>query len=208
MQQLLFLRGLAIGFALAAPGGPVGILCIRRALADGRHAAFVAGLGAAFADTLIGAVTGLGVTVVSSFLVSYQVALRLVGGLFLVALGIRGLRKVQTEEQVPLGGPGLIKDFLSTFVIALTNPATILAAMGVFAGLGAIGVQQEAASGTLILGVFGGSALWWFILSGAASAVRSHLSSLCVERLNRGSGVVLVCFGLAVLASLLWNFDI
>lgn len=202
MEPGLFLRGLAIGFALAAPVGPVGILCIRRALADGRYAAFVAGLGAAVADTFYGAVAGLGLTVISSFLVDHATALRLVGGLFLVGLGIRTFRHPPRIEARPLCGPGMARDFASTFLITLSNPATILAAMGVFAAIGALDNSSPSASGTLILGVFGGSTLWWLVLSAAASAVRSRFSPRWLERLNHASGVMLVVFGLAILASL------
>jgi threonine/homoserine/homoserine lactone efflux protein len=202
MDSYLFLRGLAIGFALAAPVGPVGVLCVRRALADGRHAAFIAGLGAAFADTFYGAVAGLGLTLISSFLVSHLFALRLGGGSILIGLGWRGVRSKQPFEPQPNCGPGLLRDFVSTFLITLTNPATILASMGVFAALGAHENRDPTAALVLILGVFGGSTLWWLILSAAAGAARSRLSPRWLELLNRGSGVLLVLCGLGILASL------
>lgn len=205
MPSYLFLRGLAIGFALAAPVGPVGVLCVRRALADGRHAAFVAGLGAAFADTFYGAVAGLGLTVVSSFLTQHHIFLRVTGGLILIILGVRSLRMSQPFEQAPACGPGLLKDFVSTFLITLTNPGTILASMGVFAAFGAFGHQDKTPSALLVLGIFGGSTLWWLILSGIASAVRSRLSPRALDLLNRGSGVMLVLFGLAIVASLAFD---
>jgi len=202
MPSYFFLRGLAVGFALAAPVGPVGVLCVRRALADGRHAAFIAGLGAAFADTFYGAVAGLGVTVVSSFLVEHHIFLRIVGGLILIVLGTRSLCMRQPFEPTPACGPGLLKDFVSTFLITLTNPGTILASMGVFAAFGAFGQQEMGSSAILILGIFGGSTLWWVILSGAASAARSRLSPRALERLNQGSGITLLLFGLGIIASL------
>ncbi len=202
MPSYLFFRGLAIGFALAAPVGPVGVLCVRRALADGRHAAFVAGMGAAFADTFYGAVAGLGLTIVSSFLTEHHIFLRAAGGLILVILGIRSLRMAQPFEPTAASGPGLLKDFVSTFLITLTNPGTILASMGVFAAFGAFGQQDIGSSAILILGVFGGSTLWWLILSGAASAARSRLSPRALDLFNRGSGIMLVLFGLGILASL------
>ncbi|HLN24051.1 MAG TPA: LysE family translocator [Patescibacteria group bacterium] len=205
MEPGLFLRGLAIGFLLAAPVGPVGILCIRRALSDGRYAAFIAGLGAAFADTFYGAVAGLGLTVVSTFLVSYATALRLVGGVFLLILGGHTYRHKTCELQKPMRGPGMVRDFIATFLITLTNPATILGAMGVFAAVGVLDNRSQAASGTLILGVFGGSTLWWLMLSAGASAVRSRFSPRWLERLNHGSGVVLIVFGVAILGSLIFR---
>ena len=204
MQSFLFLRGLAIGFALAAPLGPVGVLCVRRALADGRHAAFIAGLGAAVADTFFGAVAGLGLTVISSFLMSHQASIRLFGGGFLIVLGIRGVRSRACLEAESRCGPGLIKDFVSTFLITLSNPATIMAALGVFAALGAIGLNNPAAAGTLVLGVFTGSSLWWLLLSAAAGAVRSRFSPQWLRLLNRGSGLVLALTGVVILVAACW----
>ncbi|MTJ81795.1 MAG: LysE family translocator [Telmatospirillum sp.] len=202
MGTNLFLRGVLIGFALAAPVGPVGLLCVRRALADGRHAAFIAGLGAAFADTFYGAVACLGLGVISSFLMEHHVVLRLTGGIILLVLGIRSLRPAQGEEMAAASGPGLVKDFLSTFVITLTNPGTILASMAVFAAFGAIGHPGGEPPLMIVLGVFGGSALWWLVLSAIAGAARSRLSARSLTLLNQGSGVLLILFGIGILASL------
>ncbi len=205
MESLLFLRGVVIGFALAAPVGPVGILCIRRALADGRYAAFIAGLGAACADTFYGAVAGLGITVISAFLVSHATALRLVGGLFLVVLGGRTWRTPPRFDPQPVSGPGLARDFLSTFLITLSNPATILASMGVFAAMGVMGNGPAAPSRLLILGVFAGSSLWWLVLSGIASGLRAKFTPGALARLNHISGAALMLFGAGILASLGWS---
>ncbi|HIJ61551.1 MAG TPA: LysE family transporter [Rhodospirillaceae bacterium] len=199
MESLLFLRGVAVGFVLAAPVGPVGVLCIRRALADGRHAAFIAGLGAACADTFFGFVAVFGVSAVSSFLDSYQTLLRLVGGLFMLVLGTITMLRRPNLDPAPMTGPGLIRDFFSTFLITLTNPATILASMGVFAAYGALRDHPAGASGMLIVGVFAGSALWWLVLSGAAGAARQKVSAAWMGRLNKGSGLVLLLSGLAIL---------
>ncbi len=201
MELPLFLRGLAIGFALAAPVGPVGVLCIRRALADGRPAAFVAGMGAAFADTFYGAVAAFGLSAISSFLADHQMSIRLVGGSFLLILGVRGVRAAQKVEPALTRGPGLLKDFISTFLITLTNPGTILASMGVFAALGSLGCKDGVTSGELIGGVFAGSTLWWLVLSAAAGAVRSRCSARSLERLNHGSGLMLLLFGLVIMGS-------
>ncbi len=201
MELPFFLRGLAIGFALAAPVGPVGVLCIRRALADGRPAAFIAGMGAAFADTFYGAVAAFGISTVSAFLETHQVSIRLVGGFFLVLLGLRGVRAGQRIEPALTRGPGLLKDFVSTFLITLSNPGTILASMGVFAALGTLGCTECVTSGELIFGVFAGSTLWWLVLSAAAGAVRTRCSPRSLEWLNHGSGLLLLLFGLVIIGS-------
>lgn len=201
-----FLRGIAIGFAIAAPIGPVGILCIRKALADGRLAAFVAGLGAAMADTLFGAVAAFGIGVVMSFIDGQAFTLKVVGGIFMIGLGVHTWRSAAiTVEAQPGKGPGMAKDFLSTFAITATNPGTILGVAGVFAALGPSGRPGGAQSGLITLGIFCGSTLWWMILSAVASAARSRFTPDRMRRFNHLSGGMLMVFGLAALISLTFS---
>lgn len=195
-----FLRGMVIGFAIAVPVGPVGLLCIRRALGDGRRAAFVAGLGAAVADTFYGAVASLGLTYISDFLLAQRTTLSLAGGAFLLLMGWRSLRLHPVLVPPPRRGPGMVRDFLSTLAITLTNPGTILAFLGVFAALGATGMSGGG-SVWLVAGVFAGSAAWWLLLSAAAGAVRSSFTPLWLKRLNQGSGLALLAFGGIILIS-------
>lgn len=206
MEATLFLRGVAIGFAIAAPIGPVGILCIRKALADGRGAAFVAGMGAALADTVFGAIVGLGLGAVAQFLDGWHVALKVVGGLFMIVLGIRTWRAAafSVEAPRPGTGPGLWRDFVSTFLITITNPGTILGVMGVFAAMGAAAKPTSPAeSGLLVAGVFIGSTLWWLVLSAMASAVRTKFTPQRMRLFNHVSGASLLLFGAIALGSLL-----
>lgn len=203
----VFVKGLIVGFLIAAPVGPVGLLCIRRALADGRMAAFVAGLGAAVADTFYGMVAGLGLSLVSDFLMEWKTELSLVGGIFLLVLGVKAWRSpLPAIGDVPTTRAGLLKDFSTTLLITLTNPATILAFMAVFASLGAVHVQDAPLdAGLLIVGVFLGSALWWLTLSALTGAVRHKFSPVWLGHLNQGSGALLVLSGVGVLGSLIWN---
>lgn len=201
-EAVLLLRGMAIGLAIAAPVGPVGLLCIRRALADGRRAAFVAGLGAAVADTFYGAVAGFGLSFVTGFLIAQQTVLKLIGGAFLLLIAWRTWNARPVLVPTPARGPGMVKDFLSALAITATNPGTVFAFLGVFAAMGA-GGAGGAGSGWVVLGVFLGSTAWWLFLAAAAGAVRSCFSPLWLRRLNQGSGVALALFGLAVLGSLL-----
>jgi threonine/homoserine/homoserine lactone efflux protein len=207
-QNFLFLRGMVIGFALAAPVGPVGVLCIKRALVHGRLAAFCAGLGAALADTIFGAVAGLGLTVVSSFLLSHSVVIRVVGGTFLIFVGIRGYGQKPSSKDEDLSSSGMVKDFLSSFMLAISNPATILAAIPVVAAVGAQGLRDTDSATWLVTGVFSGSAAWWLILSGAAGAVRSRFSPKILTLLNRISAVLLTVTGIFILASLGFKYVI
>ena len=203
MSPGFFLKGIVIGFSIAAPVGPIGVLCIRRTLADGRRHGLVSGLGAATADALYGCVAGFGLTFVSSFLVDQQVWLRIAGGVFLCYLGVRTWLAQPAEAAVQTGGSGLPAAYASTLLLTLTNPVTILAFAAIFAGLGIAATGGDYASaGLLVLGVFTGSAMWWLILSGAVSLLRGRLTPARLRRLNRLSGLVITGFGLAALISL------
>lgn len=201
----LYLRCVGIGFAIAAPIGPVGLLCIRKALADGRTAAWMAGLGAALADTLFGAVVGLGLGAVSHFLTGHTDMLKLVGGLFMVALGLRTWRAAATAiEPAEASGLSPWRDFVSTFAITITNPGTILGVMGVFAAMGVAAKPMDMTqSWQVVLGVFSGSALWWAVLTELTILVRARFTPQRMRLFNHLSGALLVLFGIGALASLL-----
>ncbi len=197
-----FLRGLILGFSIAAPVGPIGVLCIRRTLAGSRATGFVSGLGAATADAIYGAVAAFGLTAVMTVLVGGQQWLRLAGGLFLCYLGIRTWRAVPAPVSGADGGRGLLGSYASTFVLTLTNPMTILSFAAIFAGLGITAGTQYATAALLVGGVFCGSALWWLVLSTTAGAVRGKLSTAGLRWVNRLSGAVITGFGvLALLAA-------
>jgi threonine/homoserine/homoserine lactone efflux protein len=159
-----FVRGLAIGFAIAAPVGAIGLLCIRRTLTNGRLAGFISGLGAATADAFYGAVAALGLTAVSGAMVNHQNAVRLVGGIFLLYLGVRTALS-QPAVETGAGSPrGLAVAFGSTLALTLTNPTTILSFAAVFAGFGLGTAAADRGSAALMVGgVFLGSALWWLL---------------------------------------------
>jgi len=198
------LRGLVIGFSIAAPVGPIGVLCIRRTLADGRASGLVSGLGAATADTIYGCIAGFGLTFVSSFLVNQQIWLRVVGGLFLCALGIRTLLRKPTTKPTADKAKGLVGAFASTFFLTLTNPMTIISFAAIFAGLGLAGaVGSYMSASVLVLGVFLGSAAWWLLLSTGFSLFRSKFNPKGLRWVNRISGAVITGFGLLALASVI-----
>jgi threonine/homoserine/homoserine lactone efflux protein len=193
----LFIRGLIIGFSIAAPVGPIGILCIRRTLAEGRASGFLSGLGAATADALYGCVAGFGLTVISGFLVDQRFYIQLIGGVFLLALGIKTLRSAPAERAAAASGTGLAASYASTLLLTLTNPMTILSFAGIFAALGVADTGGDlSAAALLVLGVFLGSAAWWLILSGGVGLMREKLSTGVLHWTNRLSGIVLVAFGI------------
>ena len=199
----LFMRGLVIGFAIAAPVGPIGMLVIRRTLAEGRMLGLLTGLGAAVADALYGCVGAFGLTFISSFLMGYAVWTKLIGGAFLCYLGIRTFRSKATEESMGVSKVRYASAFLTTLLLTLTNPATILSFMAVFAGLG-LGAKagDYGAAGIVVAGVFAGSAIWWLLLSGSVALVRHKLRPDTMKWINYGSGAFLSAFGLYALVSL------
>jgi len=195
------LRGLIIGFSIAAPVGPIGVLCIRRTLADGRLHGLASGLGAASADAIYGSIAGFGLTAISGFLVAQGDWLRLIGGVFLVYLGARTFLTRPAERPAGAAGRGLASAYASTFALTLTNPVTILSFAAIFAGLGL--AEREADYGAavaLVAGVFSGSAAWWLLLSGGVSLFRRAFTPSRMRWINRLSGAVLTGFGVLALA--------
>src|SRR5579864_1255753 len=199
----LFARGLIIGLAVAAPVGPIGVLVIRRTLADSRMLGLLTGLGAATADALYGCVGAFGLTFISSFLAGYALWTKLIGGAFLFYLGISTFRAKPATEAAPASKAKAVGAYLSTMVLTLANPATILSFMAVFAGLG-LGTNggDYGATSIVVAGVFFGSALWWLMLSGGVSLVRHRLAPSTLTWINRGSGVFLFVFGVLAILSL------
>lgn len=204
MPLNLFLKGLIIGFSIAAPVGPIGVLCMRRTLADGRIAGFVSGLGAATADAIYGCVAGFGLTFISNFLIRQQFAFRLIGGGFLCYLGVKTFAAKTSLKATPAEGNRLAAGYASTFFLTLTNPMTILSFAAVFAGLG-LGETggNYLSAGALVSGVFVGSTLWWLFLSGGVAIFRSRVSEQGLRRVNRLAGAIIAAFGLAAFWSLL-----
>jgi threonine/homoserine/homoserine lactone efflux protein len=197
MDIRLLLKGLLVGLSIAAPVGPIGVLCIRRTLADGRAVGFVSGLGAATADAVYGWLAAFGVSVVASFLVGQQAWLRLIGGLLLCALGIKTLLTRPAERPADAQATGLLGAYASTFLLTLTNPMTILSFAAVFASLGLGETPHDHASAAMVIaGVFTGSALWWLTLSGGVSLLHGRITAQGLTWINRVSGLIISGFGL------------
>lgn len=201
MDIAFALKGIVLGFSIAAPVGPIGVLCIRRTLAAGRGVGFVSGLGAATADTIYGAVAGFGLTAIANTLLAGQTWLRLAGGLFLAYLGVRTFLARPAAGARADAVRGFAAAYASTFALTLTNPMTILSFAAIFAGLGVTTGASYADAASLVAGVFAGSALWWFILSTAAGAVRTRLTPMALRWVNHGAGVIIAAFGLLAIVS-------
>ena len=207
IDPFFFLKGFLIGFSIAAPVGPIGVLCIRRTLAYGRRSGLASGLGAATADALYGGVAAFGLTLISHFLIQQQFWFRLVGGGFLLSLGVRAFLSHPEGDPSLARRSDLAGDFLSTVFLTLTNPLTILSFAAIFAGLGlgATGGTYIDA-GVMVLGVLLGSALWWWILSFGVGAFRDRFSLRGLRWVNRISGIIILGFGVAAIGSCLAAF--
>ena len=194
------IKGLIIGFSVAAPVGPIGVLTIKRTLTEGRVSGFVTGMGAALADTVYGIIAGFGLAAISSFILTQEFWMKLVGGLFLLYLGIKSFVKKPASEAANIDSKGLFNNFISTFFLTVTNPTTIFSFLAIFAGLGLGTTKTEYTSSmTLVLGVFIGSALWWLILSSLVSYFRSKITTNRLIWINRLSGIIIISFGLLAL---------
>lgn len=202
MDTSFFIKGLIIGFLIAAPVGPIGILCIRRTLTHGRLHGFASGLGAAAADTIYGFIAAFSLTFISDYLVAHQTLFRIIGAVFICTLGIRTfLSHTNTRSKSPAASD-LAADFSTTFVLTLMNPITILAFTAVFAGVG-IEHSTHSLEGFLVAGVFAGAASWWFLVTTVAGLFHRKISSENILWLTRISGVIIIAFGLFIFLDLM-----
>jgi len=203
MEIAILLKGLILGFSIAAPIGPIGLLCIRRTLSTGRLSGFVFGLGTATADALYGALAAFGVTAVTGLLLDYQPYIRLAGGGFLCYLGISIFRAEPAVQAVMAPAKDLLAAYGAAFLLTLANPMTILAFAAVFAGLG-IGVTSGGgfSAAILIVGVFCGSALWWLVLTGTATFLFARMNYQRLKRINHLAGLIILGFGLVCIFGL------
>jgi threonine/homoserine/homoserine lactone efflux protein len=220
----LVLSGLIVGVIIAAPVGPVNIVCIQRTLERGFWGGFAAGVGAVLADGLIATVAAFGITAISGILANHRVAIQLVGGVIMIAFGVKlftaepkivgpqvgrswsELRRIVDRVPEPLRPAlrfsiwrvvphaGIIPQ---TFFLTITNPGAILGLFAIFGGLGSLlgGINSYAEALTLVFSVMTGSMLWWMGLSRLIDKFRGRLSESRLKIINQIAGVVLVIFG-------------
>ena len=200
---LFFFKGVAAGFVIAAPVGPVGIMCVRRTLTRGMAAGYSTGLGASIADALCGIVAAYGISFIADAILEYQFWFRLTGGIVLCVVAMRTFVSNPLERSSN-GSENIFSDFISAFFVTATNPFTLIAFGVVFAAIGA-GVASEAMewAQALIVGVFVGAALWWAALAGIASSFRGALSYTGMRWVNRISGSVILISGAVILVGAL-----
>jgi threonine/homoserine/homoserine lactone efflux protein len=202
VELAFFIKGLILGFVICVPFGPIGLLCVRRTLMDGKVAGIAAVLGASVVDAIYCAIAGLGVSYISNFLTNERTVLRLAGGLVLIAMGIKIFLTHPTEKAPEARGHGLFASFGSSFFLMLTNPLAVLVFTATFSTLG-IGGWQDAhiSTGMLVIGVFVGSALWAPIFVAGVHLLSPQLTPSQLRLANRIAGLIL--FGFGVVACLL-----
>jgi threonine/homoserine/homoserine lactone efflux protein len=197
------ISGFIIGFSIAAPVGPIGVLCIRRTLAEGRLNGLVSGLGAATADAMYGCIAAFGLTFISDTLIQQQLWLRLFGGVFLCLLGAKTLLAKPSEKLPSEKRTGILGAYGSTFFLTLSNPMTILSFAAIFAGIGlGSALADYGSAALLVFSVFAGSASWWLILSGTVGVLRKKVTSSVLRWINRVSGAIIMGFGMFILIGL------
>ena len=206
-MTILFLKGLAFGFILAATVGPMWVLCFRRTIEQGALAGFVSGMGIAVADGLYGAVAAFGLTAISGFLLQHNFWIGMIGGVFLVYLGATALLSRPNLEPMTARPTGLLQSFVSTLGLTLANPPTVLAFAAIFAGLGLVSSDYGTAS-LVVLGVFLGSASWWLILAMGAGWLRGRIGPALFRAINIVSGLSILGLAVWQLAAVLSNASV
>jgi threonine/homoserine/homoserine lactone efflux protein len=199
-----FLKGIVAGLLIAAPVGPVGVLCVHRTLAWGRLHGLLSGLGAAVADALFAMIAAFGLGFASDFLIAQQKWFRLTGGILLLVLGAKNVLSKPPAPDMEEPQRSLLGDLASTFVLTATNPITILSFLGVFAALGVTTDITRIEGDIVVAGVFSGSMLWWLLLSAGAGLMRRAVETIYQRRIHLVSGGLLIAFGVGVLAALWW----
>ncbi|MDQ0492822.1 LysE family translocator [Paenibacillus brasilensis] len=202
MSWKWMVKGILLGLSIAAPLGPVSILCVKKTMISGFKTGLLSGLGAATADAVYGSIAGLGLSALTNFLIEYKTVLQAIAGLFICFLGIKSLLHTPTTERSePHSRECSLNSYAGTLLLTLSNPMTIVFFLGVFGASGILLSHTSSDIPFLIVGVFLGSALWWVCLTGTASLFRINMT---VERsklslFNKLSGMVMLYFGLIAL---------
>ncbi|MGA3891805.1 LysE family translocator [Ralstonia nicotianae] len=204
---MLFVKSMVMGFCIAAPVGPIGMLCIQRSLTRGFRSGFATGIGAACADGIYGLLGALGIAGVAAALPILSVALKICGGMFLVWLAWGIAREAPAASNVSQGASRttVARDFLTTFALTLSNPMTILSFIGIFAAIGPLSDLHDSpgwsAVALMVSGVFAGSAAWWLCLSTATATLRKAIPASLMRSFSRISAIVVAVFGCVQMVS-------
>ncbi len=203
MELIFFLKGILIGFAMAVPIGPIGIMCVRKTLTEGRLRGLIIGLGAATADLLYGCVAAFGLTYISNVITSERIWIRLLGGMLLLFLGVRTYRTRPADPKLHIHSSGLLGSYFYIVFLTLTNPLTIFAFIAVFAALGLANEVNIFSGLALVLGVFTGSSFWFLLLSSGVTLFRKKLDIIGLRWVNRIAGILIILSGVIAIVSII-----
>ncbi len=197
----LFVKGLIVGFCLAAPVGPIAAICVQRTISKRLISGVLSGMGAAVADAVYGAVAAFGANIISEFIIAERSWLQRIGGAILILLGLRLIFFTKVEERKNgASNRGLLGDFLSVFVLTLTNPMTFVAFAAIFTTMGIGAVRGHSIlTVELVGGVLAGSGLWWLILCGGSYLLRHHFDFRKLAAINKATGVFVIAVGVLYL---------
>lgn len=204
MNEILLIKCIVSGFLLAAPIGPVNLICIRYTLSEGRISGLMVGMGAALADALYGAAAAAGLSILTAFISQYDTVFRWGGGVFIILLGIATfLAQPDSESGRKNSKHSLYSLCAGVFFLTLTNPVTIFTFIAVFSSFG-IAMLVIDLSTTLLatLGVFIGSALWWCALTSIVCLFRSRVTPHIIVRTNKIAGIIIILLGIVSIAGL------
>ncbi|MBN1253558.1 MAG: LysE family translocator [Bacteroidales bacterium] len=202
------IKGIIVGISVSAPLGPLGILAIQRTINKGFISGFISGWGAAFADIIYAAIAGFGISIIANFLDSHQLIIRIVGGILVAIVGVkifytnpvRQIRKQRAQKNT------FISDFISSFLITITNPLTVIFFGAVFAGLGLDKDNSGNAMVYTLLGIFLGALLWWVGLTLLVNIFRNKIRLRNLWWINKITGSIIAVFGIIIVGSIFFNF--
>jgi threonine/homoserine/homoserine lactone efflux protein len=199
----IFIKGFLIGLVVAAPLGPIGIICLQRTLSKGYLSGLFSGLGISTADAIYGALATFGITAISSFLISQELWLKIIGGIVVCGLGIRIYRQAGSQKMSESANHrSCFGAYFSALILTLVNPALIFSFVAIFASLGIVYTPaNHFPTLLLVAGVFSGSAIWWVFLSGVASRLQKRFADSFIQKINQVSGFLIAGFGIIMVGS-------
>lgn len=199
----LFIDGFTLGLAVAAPIGPVGVLCIKKTLSSGLAIGLFAGFGASIAKVIYGIVVGFGLTSVSNFLINYNTYISIIGAIFLTYLGIKIFMTKPVMNCDSVQKENKISAFTTMFLLTIMNPMTVLSFLAVFSGLGIANTASSYSNGlVLISGIFCGSMSWWIFLCSMVNLFRQKINGSILSWINKVSGIIIVTFAAMIILSI------
>lgn len=204
MDFNIILQGIIVGIAVSAPLGPIGVLCIQRTLNKGYASGVVSGIGASTADIIYAIIAGFSITFISDFLIEQQNIIRIIGGIFLTFIGIKiyfsnPIKQIRAQRTQ---GNKFFSDFITSFLITISNPITILAFGLIFSSFNMIESNENSTNiSILIASVFAGALIWWLLLITIISLFKSKIRLRNLFWINKVTGVLIVIFALLVIIS-------